>query len=329
MKKGFTYILLLIILILSMGFSAMVGAVKIPLARLIEILSTINAPGLYKTDKLILFSLRIPRILESGLVGMALAVVGACFQGLLKNPMADPYVLGVSSGAAFGATIAIILGLGVVATNALAFLIALVTVFMVYVMAKRGSKVDMTSMLLAGVAVSAFLSSVISFFMLLNHEEMSRIVFWTMGSLSYVTWREVIISTIIILPLSFIVYLYSKELNALLTGEESAYHLGIDVEKTKRILLIIGSLITAAAVSVSGIIGFVGLIIPHIVRLFTGPDHRMLIPISAISGGIFLVWADTLSRFILSPAEIPIGIITSAVGGPFFLYLLVKNRRNK
>lgn len=329
MKKGFTYILLLIILILSMGFSAMVGAVKIPLARLIEILATINAPGLYKTDKLILFSLRIPRILESDLVGMALAVVGACFQGLLKNPMADPYVLGISSGAAFGATIAIILGLGVVATNALAFLIALVTVFMVYVMAKRGSKVDMTSMLLAGVAVSAFLSSVISFFMLLNHEEMSRIVFWTMGSLSYVTWREVIISTIIILPLSFIVYLYSKELNALLTGEESAYHLGIDVEKTKRILLVIGSLITAAAVSVSGIIGFVGLIIPHIVRLFTGPDHRMLIPISAISGGIFLVWADTLSRFILSPAEIPIGIITSAVGGPFFLYLLVKSRRNK
>ncbi|SHF07736.1 iron complex transport system permease protein [Caldanaerobius fijiensis DSM 17918] len=329
MKKGFTYVLLLIILVLSMGFSAMVGAVKIPLARLIEILATINTPGLYKTDKLILFSLRIPRILESGLVGMALAVVGACFQGLLKNPMADPYVLGVSSGAAFGATIAIILGLGVVATNALAFLIALVTVFMVYIMAKKGPKVDMTSMLLAGVAVSAFLSSVISFFMLLNHEEMSRIVFWTMGSLSYVTWREVIISTVIILPLSFIVYLYSKELNALLTGEESAYHLGIDIEKTKRILLVIGSLITAAAVSVSGIIGFVGLIIPHIVRLFTGPDHRMLIPISAISGGIFLVWADTLSRFILSPAEIPIGIITSAVGGPFFLYLLVKNRRNK
>ncbi|WP_051585937.1 FecCD family ABC transporter permease [Caldanaerobius polysaccharolyticus] len=329
MKRALIYFLLVLVLLLSVAASTCIGTVRIPLPRLFKIFMTISEPGLYRTDRLIILSLRFPRAVEAAMVGMALATVGACFQGLLKNPMADPYVLGISSGAAVGATVAIVAGLGLIATNILAFLMAILTVFAVYIMAKKGSRIDMTAMLLAGIAISAFLSSVISFLMLLNHQEMSRIVFWTMGGFSYVTWQQIVVSAAVILPSSIVMYFYSWDLNALLTGEESAYHLGVNVEKTKRVLLMLGSIITAAAVSVSGIIGFVGLIVPHTVRLITGPDHRFLIPCSAISGGIFLIWADTLSRLVLSPAEVPVGIITSAVGGPFFLYLLVKNRRTQ
>lgn len=324
MKRGLVYIALIITLALTVVMSATVGAVHIPF---VDILRSLFGRASLKTDRLILFTLRLPRIIEAGLVGMALSVVGVCFQGLLKNPMADPYVLGISSGAATGATIAIVLGLSMITMNLFAFVLALVTIFAVYILARKGSKVDMTSMLLAGIAISSFLSAVISFLMMVNHNDMSRIVFWTMGGFSYITWYQIIISAFIIMPGSAVIYAYSRELNAMLTGEESAYHLGIDVERVKRVLLVVGSFITASAVSVSGIIGFVGLIIPHIVRIVVGPDHKTLIPISALVGAIFLILADTLSRVVLAPMEIPVGIVTAAVGGPYFLYLLAKSRR--
>ncbi|HHY80184.1 MAG TPA: iron chelate uptake ABC transporter family permease subunit, partial [Thermoanaerobacter sp.] len=299
------------------------GAVKIPLQ---EILNVFLGGG-SETSRTIILNLRLPRAIESAIVGMGLSVVGTFFQGLLRNPMADPYVLGVSSGAAFGATIAIILGLGIFGLSFMAFITSLMTVFFVYTISKTGTRVSMTTMLLAGIAISAFMSAIISLMMLLNHDEFSRIVFWTMGGFSLINWNSVVFTTPIIVIGSFVMYVFSRDVNAILTGEEVAEHLGVNTELVKKIILITGSLVTATAVSVGGIIGFVGLIVPHISRLIVGPDNRILVPFSAISGAIFLTFADLLARIILKPMEIPIGIITAAFGGPFFLYLLIKSKQ--
>jgi iron complex transport system permease protein len=306
-----------------MILSISAGAVKIPLQ---EILNVFLGGG-SETSRTIILNLRLPRVVESAVVGMGLSVVGAFFQGLLRNPMADPYVLGISSGAAFGATIAIILGLGIFGLSFMAFITSLMTVFFVYTISKTGTRVSMTTMLLAGIAISAFMSAIISLMMLLNHDEFSRIVFWTMGGFSLINWNGVVFSTPVILIGSFVMYVFSRDVNAILTGEEVAEHLGVNTELVKKVILVTGSLVTATAVSVGGIIGFVGLVVPHISRLIVGPDNRILVPFSAISGAIFLTFADLLARVILKPMEIPIGIITAAFGGPFFLYLLIKSKQ--
>jgi iron complex transport system permease protein len=184
-------------------------------------------------------------------------------------------------------------------------------------------------MLLAGIAVSAFLSAVISLLMLLNRDELSTIVFWTMGGFNLVSWDKVFFSLPVIIGGTAVMYTYSRDLNVIITGEQVAEHLGVDTEKVKKIILTVGALVTAASVAVGGIIGFVGLIIPHMSRLLVGPDNRILVPFSGILGASFLVLADAAARVLLKPAEIPVGIITAAFGGPFFLYLLVKNKRNK
>ncbi|SNX53227.1 iron chelate uptake ABC transporter family permease subunit [Thermoanaerobacterium sp. RBIITD] len=324
-KYSVYFIITLIILLASLMLSASVGAAKIPLKELINILLGSGNP----TNRMILMQLRLPRVVETAIVGMGLSVTGTFFQGLLRNPMADPYVLGISSGAALGATIAIILGIGLFGLQFAAFLTALITIYAVYMLSKKGTKVSMATMLLAGIAISAFMSSLISLMMLLHHDQMSQIVFWTMGGFSLITWSEVFYTTPVIIVGSTILYIYSRDLNAIITGEEIAEHLGIDTEKVKKVILIVGSIITASSVSAGGIIGFVGLIIPHISRLIVGSDNRVLVPYSAITGAAFLVLADTLSRIVLAPAEIPVGIITAAFGGPFFLYLLIKNKKSE
>ena len=311
------------LLVFTMILSISAGAVKIPLQEILNIF----LGGGSETSRTIILNLRLPRAIESAIVGMGLSVVGTFFQGLLRNPMADPYVLGVSSGAAFGATIAIILGFGIFGLSFMAFITSLMTVFFVYTISKTGTRVSMTTMLLAGIAISAFMSAIISLMMLLNHDEFSRIVFWTMGGFSLINWNHVAYSTPVILIGSFVMYVFSRDVNAILTGEEVAEHLGVNTELVKKIILITGSLVTATAVSVGGIIGFVGLIVPHISRLIVGPDNRILVPFSAISGAIFLTFADLLARVILKPIEIPIGIITAAFGGPFFLYLLIESKQ--
>ncbi|EIV99221.1 FecCD family ABC transporter permease [Thermoanaerobacter siderophilus] len=322
-KKGIYFGTAFSLLVFTMILSISAGAVKIPLQ---EILNVFLCGG-SETSRTIILNLRLPRAIESAIVGMGLSVVGTFFQGLLRNPMADPYVLGVSSGAAFGATIAIILGLGIFGLSFMAFITSLMTVFFVYTISKTGTRVSMTTMLLAGIAISAFMSAIISLMMLLNHDEFSRIVFWTMGGFSLINWNSVVFTTPIIVIGSFVMYVFSRDVNAILTGEEVAEHLGVNTELVKKIILITGSLVTATAVSVGGIIGFVGLIVPHISRLIVGPDNRILVPFSAISGAIFLTFADLLARIILKPMEIPIGIITAAFGGPFFLYLLIKSKQ--
>jgi len=322
-KRGFYFTSAFLLLLLIMALSISAGAVKIPLQ---EILNVLLGKG-DEVNRRIILTLRLPRVIESALVGMGLSVVGAFFQGLLRNPMADPYVLGISSGAAFGATIAIIMGLGIFGLSSMAFITALLTIFFVYTVSRTGSRLSMTTMLLAGIAISAFMSAIISLLMLLNHDQFSRIVFWTMGGFGLVSWPQVIYSSPLILIGSFVMYAFSRDVNAILTGEESAEHLGVNAELVKKIILILGSLVTASCVSVGGIIGFVGLIVPHISRLIVGPDNRVLVPFSALFGASFLTFADLLARVILKPVEMPIGIITATFGGPFFLYLLVRSKQ--
>lgn len=322
-KYKFGMVAMSLLLLVTLFLSVTLGAVPVSLQEIYQILLGSGAD----THRMVLLNLRLPRVLEAAVVGMGLSVVGTVFQGLLRNPMADPFVLGVSSGAAFGATLAIILGFGMWGTGFAAFAAALTTIFAVYNVARSGLRVSVTTMLLAGVAISALMSSIISLLMLLNHQDLSRIVFWTMGSFAFVVWEQVWISSAVIFVGALVLYTYARDINAIITGEEVAEHLGVDTERVKKVTITLGSLLTATAVAMCGIIGFVGLIIPHIARLLVGPDNRVLIPFSALTGGIFLVWADTLARVVLKPAELPVGIITAALGGPFFLYLLMKDKK--
>jgi iron complex transport system permease protein len=273
----------------------------------------------------IILRVRLPRILLGAFVGFALAAAGTVMQGFFRNPMADPSIIGVSSVAAVGAVafivapIAIPFGLGL---RGAAFLGALLAAFGVYLIATRNGRTPVATLLLAGVAVQTFLGAVISFLLLHSGESIRRAVYWLMGHRSNATWTDVQMSAVVI-PLLFVLLLaYTRDLNVLLLGEEDARSLGIEVERTKRILLAVSSLITAAGVAVAGVIGFVGLIVPHVMRLLVGPDHRILLPTAALAGASFLVATDTFARS--GSAEIPVGIVTAALGAPFFLYLLRK-----
>ncbi|MGM0370196.1 MAG: FecCD family ABC transporter permease [Bacillota bacterium] len=313
------------------------GAVKVPLGDVFKILVNKLAlgQGIFAQDfgaqQTIIYNIRLPRVLLAALVGLALATSGTVFQALLKNPMADPYVIGISSGASLGATGGMILDLEFefLALNSiplLAFLGALSTVFIVYNLAKEGNKISVGRLLLAGVAIGSFLSAIVSLLMVFNNDSMQQIVYWTMGSLSATGWQQVQMVWVYIIVAYFVVHIFAKDLNVLLLGNQTAESLGIEVEIIKRILLVTASLLAGAAVAGSGIIGFVGLIIPHLVRLLVGPDHRILIPSSALVGAIFLIVTDIVARTIIAPTEIPVGIITALLGGPFFLYLLTKKK---
>lgn len=334
------FIVMLIILCFFIIFVSTLGVARIPLKESMKIIlnnipfikNKISLEGISSSHVVIINKIRFPRIILSALIGMALAGSGVIFQGIFKNPMAEPYVLGISSGAAFGATLAIVLGiqstiLGMGAISIMAFLGAVTTTFIVYNVARIGNKTPVVTLLLAGIALSFLLSSLISLFMTFNREQVEKIVFWTMGSVSSASWKHVIISSPIILLGSIVFIIFSRDLNVMLLGEDSAKNLGVEVEKLKKILLIIASIVTASAVAVSGIIGFVGLVIPHIVRLIVGPDHRVLIPFTLISGALFMIITDTLARILIPPVEIPVGVITSLFGAPFFIYLLCKNKK--
>ncbi len=280
----------------------------------------------------IVMNIRLPRVILAAAVGCSLSISGAAFQSLFRNPMADPFILGVSNGAALGATSVIIagvsLGLGVYDLPILAAVGAILTVFLVYLVAKSGHKIPVTTLLLSGVAISAFLSSITSFIMFSGHVSLNGIMFWLMGGFAGRGFDYVLM----VVPFSIIglivLMTLSRELNALMFGDESANYLGINVEKLKKILLVTAAIITGTSVAASGVIGFVGLIVPHIVRLCTGPDHRILLPVTAIVGAIFLICADLIARMVLAPSELPLGVITAMFGAPFFLYLL-KSRKGE
>lgn len=282
--------------------------------------------------ELIIIYVRLPRVILGALVGLALSTSGAVLQGMFRNPLADPYVLGTSSGAAFGASLAMLgvgygFGLGRYSLPIFAFFFAALAVFLVYNIARVHKKVPVETALLAGIAVGAFFSAMVSLMKYIAGERLEGIVFWIMGGLWASGWDDVFVVFPPIILGTISILLFSRDLNAMLSGEEVALSLGVDVETVKKTLLLLSSLVVATAVSVSGIIGFVGLVIPHIMREIVGPDHRILLPSSCLAGAIFLIWADTLARVIISPAELPVGVITASIGAPFFLYLLRKRRR--
>jgi iron complex transport system permease protein len=324
------------VLLLAITVSAGIGPVNIaPMTVTYVLLGAIDSLiglGVTVTEipssvqQTIVLSVRLPRIILAALVGFALASAGTVMQGFFRNPMADPSIIGVSSGAAVGAVATIVIPLQIpfgLELQAAAFTTAIITAFSVYVIATRGGRTPTSTLLLAGVAVQAFLGAVISFLLLYSGESIQRVVYWLMGNLGGTTWGDVRVAAVVVPPVFVLLVAYAQDLNVLLLGERDAHALGINVTRTKRILLAAASIVTAAAVAVTGVIGFVGLIVPHAMRLVVGPDHRILLPTSALAGASFLVITDTLARS--GTTAIPVGIITAALGAPFFLYLLRTN----
>jgi iron complex transport system permease protein len=273
------------------------------------------------TAETIVRQIRLPRIVLGALVGFALALAGTVMQGFFRNPMADPSIIGVSTGAAVGAVAFIVLPVTFrFGLPAFAFVGALVAAFGVYAIATQEGRTPVATLLLVGVAVQTFLGAVISYMLLQAGDTLQTAVVWLMGHLHNSTWSRVRVALPVVAVCFVLLVAYARDLNVLLLGEEDARTLGIEVERTKRLLLAGSSVVTAGAVAVSGVIGFVGLIVPHMMRLVVGPDHRILIPTSALAGAVFLVATDTVAR--MGPAEMPVGIVTAALGAPFFLFLL-------
>ena len=274
-----------------------------------------------QSSQVIVARLRLPRIALGAAVGFALGTAGTVMQGFFRNPMADPSIIGVSTGAAVGAVAVIVFPFAVpFSLQWAAFLGALVAGFAVYLIANQGGRTPVATLLLAGVAVQTFLGAVISFLLLFAGDSLQRAVYWLMGHLHNAGWGKVGVVLVVAVPTFALLWAYARDLNVLLLGEEDAHALGIEVERTKVVLLAAASLVTAVAVSVAGVIGFVGLVVPHVMRLLVGPDHRVLLPTAALAGAVFLVATDTVAR--MGPAELPVGIVTAALGAPFFLYLL-------
>jgi iron complex transport system permease protein len=328
-------ILLTLTLILTITFAITVGPMQISpldaykiIIKNIPFIGDLVRGGSSSIEEVIILQVRLPRILAAAIVGIALAVSGVVLQGLLRNPMADPYVIGISSGASLGASFVIAFGIGfsffglLYSIPLVAFVTALGTVLLVYTISRTGQGVPMLTLLLVGIAVNSFLLAIEAIIRLLSGEAIHAIMAWILGSLTTSNWNYLIMVLPFIIIGITVTYVFARDLNIILLGEEQAHHLGVNTERLKRIMLASVSLMTAAAVSISGIIGFIGLIIPHMARILVGPDHRILIPASALAGAIVLILCDTVARTIISPAELPVGIITSLLGCPFFVYLL-------
>jgi iron complex transport system permease protein len=333
-KHRSTLTLLVVGLALSVVAAARLGAVPISHTHILQILlhkifPSIEAGNWPAAHEQILLTIRLPRIILAVLVGASLGISGTTLQGVLRNPLADPYLIGLSSGAALGASLAIVIsksiGAGGYALVPLfAFIGGVISLFIVFTLARRGQSMPATNLILAGVATSAFFSAIVSLLIVLHGDRMEQIIFWMMGGLAQATWRAVAVVLVYLIPGTLIIFLYARALNVMALGETSAHFLGLHVEAVKRLLLVAATLITAAAVSVTGLIGFVGLIIPHMFRRIVGPDHRLLLPTAALGGAILMVLADTIARTALIPREIPVGVLTALCGAPFFLYLLKK-----
>lgn len=338
-RRAAVLVALGLVLLLAVVIAVALGAVGVPpltTARIIlkrlPLLGRLVGVTWTPTEETIIISVRLPRVVLALLVGMGLAVAGAIFQGLFRNPMADPSIIGSSQGAALGATIAFFFGIkagwgGLSAVPLFAFAGSLGAVMVVYLIARSGGRVSISSLLLVGIALSSFLASIVSLLMVVSEDRMHNIFFWLMGGLGTGNWDMVMAVLPFVLVGSVVSILYGKDLNLLLLGEERAAQLGLEVERFKWLMIGVASLVVGAAVSVSGIIGFVGLMTPHIVRLLTGPDHRYLVPGSLLGGGLFLVLADTLARTVIAPNELPVGIVTAFFGAPFFIYLLKRRRQ--
>jgi len=293
-----------------------------------NILSLERTGTIAQSTRSIIWNLRFPRIVLAALVGAGLSVVGCALQALVRNPLADPYILGISSGASVGAALVIVLGvlstLGQWALSVAACLGAFGTLIAVFVLARQGNRLPVVRLLLAGIAMSAILSAVTSFILFVAPREsgVSQVIFWIMGSLSGATWNSLPLPLAVVLTGTVLLILRARSLNIMLLGDESARGLGLDVNRFRKFLLVVSTVMTGVLVAVSGVIGFVGLIMPHVVRILAGSDHFSVVPLSALGGSIFLIWMDVMSRTIMAPEELPIGILTALLGGPFFIFLM-------
>jgi iron complex transport system permease protein len=341
----FILILLIVALFVTVVVSLNVGYAQIPFMDILTIIGKqvpflngyVNSSLVKPADEGIILQIRLPRILAGVLVGAALAASGVLYQGVFKNPMADSYVLGVSAGAAVGASFSILFGVGSFVfglrlEQVAAFLGALFAMFLVYNISRVGSRVPVATLLLCGIAVNFFLFAVVGLMEVIAGDELHAIVFWLVGGFSNVLWRDIWAVLPFIIFGTVAAYFYARDLNLLAMGEDTAQHLGVNVERAKQMSLVLASLITGAAVSISGLIGFVGLMIPHATRLVIGPDHRILLPTSTIIGATFLVICDDIARVVASPfastLELPVGIITMLFGAPFFILLFRKKKQS-
>ena len=314
--KPFIFLLLLFLLLAAMLGCSMLGVVHFGWADMWQ------SP--------IFWNLRMPRIVLSALVGAALSVCGAAYQSVFRNPLTDPYVLGISSGASLGAAIAILLGLEayLLGVGACALVSGLLTILVIYRIASIGNRMHTTTLLLTGVCITFLMSALISFLMVLRQDKMDSIIFWTMGSFASASWTDVaIVAPVVTIGIGVVLY-HCRDLNLLLAGSETAKSLGVEVERVKKVLLLATTLMVAFCVSTCGVIGFVGLVVPHCIRLVSGPDNRRIVPYAIVVGALFLLMCDTMARTLLMPAELPVGSLTALVGAPLFIYLLYKNKKN-
>jgi iron complex transport system permease protein len=328
------FAVLSLVLVISISLSAGMGYMKIGWTDVLRVVgasltgNTALTAGVNELTRVIVMDVRLPRILTAATVGGGLALCGVVFQGILLNPLADPYTLGVSAGAAFGAALALLLNLtvaGIYSVPCFAFLGATATLMLVMYLSSSAGGANANNLILSGIIVAAILSAGISFLKFVADEQVGVIIFWLMGSFASRTWTDVgLTSFLLVFGLTVFVY-YARDLNLLCLGRRTAASLGVDTRRVPWILLVTASLVAAGCVAVSGIIGFVGLLVPHMMRTLVGPDNRLLLPLSLLSGAILLSWADTITRAVL-PHEIPIGVLTALIGGPFFCYLFRKRQ---
>jgi iron complex transport system permease protein len=339
-NKYMAYLAAGIFLLLATLLGTAIGTVYVPITTIIKIIEArlfgfVSLRGIDPMFSNIVLDIRLPRVILSGLVGAALAIAGAAFQGLLRNPLADPYTLGVSSGASVGAVITLFFQisipfLGSFTLPLISIFFSLLTIAFVLTFARKIERsMRVETIILTGIIFSSFLGAVISLLIALTGDELRQIISWLLGSVSMRGWEYIKIIMPFFIIGSFVLIINAKELNAMSFGEERAQHLGVNVQRRKLIILIAGSILTGAAVAVSGTIGFVGLVIPHFARLCWGPDHKHLLPLSILIGSGFLIIADLISRTIISPAELPIGVITSLIGAPVFAMILLHRKRKE
>ncbi|MBS4190802.1 iron ABC transporter permease [Bacillus sp. FJAT-49705] len=337
-KFRFTFLILALIagLLASMTFAVMVGSVGITPRIIWEVLFSklglLTETNASRAQSIIIWEIRFPRVVLAAIVGAALSISGAAIQALVRNSIADPYILGVSSGASVGATSVILLdafsALGIYALSFAAFLGAIVAVIIVFLLARVNGRISVIRLLLAGIAISMVLSAITNLMLMMSKQQggIQAVMYWMLGSLAGAKWSTIGIPFFTFLLVFILLSLNYRQLNALLLGEETAATLGINLDRFRIFIIIFVSLLTGVVVSVSGSIGFVGLIIPHLVRMLIGSNYKVVIPISALIGAIFLVWADMVARVVIAPAEMPIGIITAVCGSPFFIWMLRRQR---
>ncbi|SDW25278.1 iron complex transport system permease protein [Paenibacillus sp. CF384] len=326
----------MLLLAVSVVVSLSIGSSGLPLLRvwgiLIHQLPWMEDPSsLYDaSDIAIVTQLRLSRVVLAMLVGACLALAGSGFQGVLRNPLADPFTLGVATGCSVGAAFMIVFGyqsvIGLWTVPLVAFITGIVTLFIVFALSRARGAINVETLILSGVIVQAFLGAFVTFMVSMSQGVINEALFWLMGSLSARSWEHVrLILPFLIVGLPVMIR-YGQHLNLFVLGERHAAHLGVNVERTKLIVLIVSTFLTAVAVSIAGVVGFVGLVVPHLLRLLVGPDYRFIIPLSALGGAIYLLWADTLARTALSPKEISLGVVTALIGAPFFAYLLYRRK---